>query len=172
MNTVHTDTKAIDVMISARRMTRLFRSGFALACALSIWPLSPVQSAELSDGIAMSDSDMMAHCEGIRAQKQKMQADQRAQEANLTAQIAMMNSSPDDKKMRLMAEVITHMNEQRITMDGRKAKMEEDMMQHLMQHVCMGKDSLSKCPMIHRMKDIDKKRSDPRENAEKGQASQ
>ena len=171
MNTVLTDTKAIDVMTSARPMTRLIRSGFAIAWALSICPLIPLQAAELSDGKAMTELDMMASCEEIIAQKQKMQADQRAQEAELTAQIATMNSSPDDKKVALMAAVITHMTEQRITMDGRKAKTEENLMQHLMQHVCMGKDSLSKCPMIHTLKDIDEKRSDPRENAEKGHVS-
>lgn len=171
MNAVPSDTKAIDVMSSARPMTRLIRSGFALACALFIWPLSPVHSAERSDGKAMTDVEMMEHCEGILAQKQKLQADQKAQAAELTVQIAMMNSSPDDKKVGLMAAVITHMTEQQITMDGRKATMEEDMMQHLMQHVCMGKDSLSQCPLIQSMKDIDKKRSDPRENAEKGHTS-
>jgi hypothetical protein len=38
----------------------------------------------------------------------------------------------------------THMVEQRITLDVRKAKREE----HMMQHMQMGKESASQCPMI------------------------
>ena len=45
--------------------------------------------------------------------------------------------------MGLMAAVITHMVEQRIAMDARKAKMEEEMMKHMMQHMQMGKESIS-----------------------------
>ena len=37
-------------------------------------------------------------------------------------------------------------------MDARKAKMEEAMMQHMMQHMQMGKESLSQCPMMKGMK--------------------
>lgn len=56
------------------------------------------------------------------------------------------------------------MVEQRITMDARKAKMEEEMMKHMMQHVMqymqMGKDSISQCPMMKGMKDMDEQSED------------
>jgi hypothetical protein len=68
-----------------------------------------------------------------------------------------MNSAPMDKKMNLMAAVITRMVDQRITMDARKAKMEEEMMQHMMQHMQMGKESMSQCPMMKGMKGMDEK---------------
>ncbi len=51
----------------------------------------------------------------------------KAQDAQLTEQLTKMNRAPEDKKMGLMAAVLTHMVEQRITMDARKAKMEEEM---------------------------------------------
>jgi hypothetical protein len=56
-----------------------------------------------------------------------------------------------------MAAVFTKMVEQRITMDARKAKMEEEMMKHMMQHMQMGKESMSQCPMMKGMKGMDEK---------------
>ena len=52
----------------------------------------------------------------------------------------------------LTAAVHTHMVEQRITMDARKAPMEEAMMKHMMQHMQMGQKSMSQCPMVTGMK--------------------
>jgi phosphoketolase len=75
----------------------------------------------------------------------------------LTEHVAKMSSAPEGKKMSLMAALITHMVEQRIAMDARKAKMEEGMMKHMMQHMQMGKDSISQCPMMKGMKDMDDK---------------
>jgi type II secretory pathway component PulM len=102
----------------------------------------------------MMEGKMMERCQEMKEQKQKMMAEMKAQDAELTAQVAEMNSAPEDRKVGLMAAVVTKMVEQRITTDARKAKMEEEMMQHMMQHMQMGKESMSKCPM---MKDMDEK---------------
>lgn len=118
--------------------------------------LSSVQA----QSVAPAEDKMMARCQQMQEQKQKMMADMKAQDAALTEQIATMNSASKDKKMRLMAAVITSMVEQRITMDARKAKMEEEMMQHMMQHMQMGKNSMSQCPMMKGMKDMDEKSTD------------
>lgn len=48
------------------------------------------------------------------------------QDKELTEQIAKMNSVSMDKKMDLMAVVITRMVEQRMTLDTRKEKMQEE----------------------------------------------
>jgi len=69
-------------------------------------------------------------------------------------------SPPLGAKMSLMAAVITHMVEQRIAMDARKAKMEEKMMKHMMEHMQMGKESISQCPMMKGMKGMDEKSKD------------
>lgn len=93
---------------------------------------------------------MMERCQEMKEQKQKTMAEMKAQDAEFTVQVAEMNSAPEDRKVGLMAAVVTKMVEQRITIDARKAKMEEEMMQHMQ----MGKESMSKCPM---MKDRDEK---------------
>ncbi|MBM2802908.1 MAG: hypothetical protein HW419_801 [Deltaproteobacteria bacterium] len=67
-----------------------------------------------------------------------------------------MNRAPEDKKTDLMAAALTHVVEQRITMDARKAKVEEQMMKHMQ----MGKESMSQCPMTKGMKGMDEKSED------------
>jgi hypothetical protein len=62
--------------------------------------------------------------------------------------------APDSKKVGLIAAILTKMTEQRIAMDARKAKMQEEMMKHMMQHMQMGKESMSQCPMMKEMKDM------------------
>src|ERR1019366_5506461 len=80
-----------------------------------------------------------------------MKEDMKAQDAQLTEQLADMNRAPKDKKVGLMASALTGMVQQRITMDARKAKMEDEMMQHMK----MGKESMAQCPMMKDMKDME-----------------
>ncbi len=135
----------------------VIRSSLALALALAIWSPVQAQSAEPAKGKKMTEAKMMERCQEMKEQKQKMMEDMKAQDAQLTEQVAEMNSAPEDKKMSLMAAVITHMVEQRIAMDARKAKMEEEMMKHMMEHMQMGKESMSQCPMMKGMKGMDEK---------------
>jgi hypothetical protein len=79
----------------------------------------------------------------------------KAQDAQLTEQLVEMNRAPKDKKVGLMATALTGMVQQRIAMDARKAQMEDAMMKHMMQHMQMGKESMSQCPMMKSMKDMD-----------------
>ena len=132
----------------------LIRSSLALALTLAIWSPVQAQSAEPAEGKMMTEAKMMEQCQEMKEHKQKMKEDMKAQDAELTNQVAEMNNAPKDKKINLMATVITRMAEQRIAMDARKAKMEEKMMQHMMQHMQLGKESMTKCLM---MKDMDEK---------------
>ena len=93
---------------------------------------------------------MMERCQEMKEQKQKLKEDMKAQDAQLTEQLANMNRAPEDKQTGLMAGVLTNMVEQRIAMDARKAQMEEAMMQHMQ----MGKESMSQCPMMKSMTDM------------------
>ena len=136
----------------------LIRSSLALA--LAVWFPVQAQSAEPTEGKKMMEGKMMEGCKEMKAQKQKMKEDMKAQDTELTEHVAKMNSAPEDKKMGLMAAVLTHMLEQRITMDARKAKMEEEMMKHMMQHMQMGKESMAQCPMMKGMKGMDDKSGD------------
>jgi hypothetical protein len=144
----------------------VIRSTFALALALAIWSPVQAQSAKPAQMKNMTEAKMMQQCQEMKEQKQKMKEDMEAQDAQLTEQLAKMNSASADKKMDLMASGLTLMAEQRIAMDARKAKMDEDMMMHMMQHMQMGKESMSQCPMMKGMKGMDKKSGDAQKEQE------
>ena len=48
----------------------------------------------------------------------------------------------------LMAGIVTQMVAQRTALNERKAKMEQGMMKHMMQHMQTGKESMAQCPMM------------------------
>lgn len=74
----------------------------------------------------------------------------KAQDAELTAQVAKMNKAPKNEKVTLMAAVLTSMVEQRTAaMHARMKKMQGKMMQHMQR----GKDSMMKCPMMQGMEE-------------------
>lgn len=127
-------------------------SGLALAFVLAVWSPVQAQSAAPAEVKHPMEATMMERCQKMKQQKQKMMADMKVQDDQLMEQVAEMNRAPHDKKIGLMAAVLTHMAEQRIAMDARKAKMDEEMMQHMMEHMQMGKDSMSQCPMMKDMK--------------------
>src|ERR1039458_6273497 len=131
------------------------RSSIALGLALTVWSPVYAQSPQPAERKAMTESTMMERCQEMKEQKQKMKEDMKAQDAQLTEQLADMNRAPKDKKVGLMAAAFTGMVQQRITMDARKAKMEDEMMQHMMQHMQMGKESMAQCPMMKGMKDME-----------------
>ena len=123
------------------------RSSLAVALALAMCSPSQVLAAEHGDGKPMAEGKGMEGCQAMKAEKQKLKEDMETQNAALTEQVAKMNSAPEDKKVALMAAVITTETEQRIAMDARKAKLHEKMMQHMMQHMQSGKESMANCPM-------------------------
>ena len=108
----------------------------------------------------MTPGKMMECCQAMKAQKDKMMADMKAQDAALTEQVSQMNRAPDNAKVNLMAGIVTQMLEQRIATEARTAKMDEAMMQHMMQHMQMGQDSMAQCPMMKGMDGMDKKSAD------------
>ena len=129
-------------------------SSLALVLALALCSPVQAQSAEPTEEKTPTAAAMMERCQEMKEQKQKLKEDMKAQDAQLTEQLANMNRAPEDKQTGLMAGVLTNMVEQRIAMDARKAQMEEAMMQHMMQHMQMGKESMSQCPMMKSMKDM------------------
>ena len=132
----------------------VIRSSIALAMALAIGLPNLAQAAEpqAKEGKMTMDGKMMERCQQMKEQKEKMMAEMKAQDAELTTQVAAMNSAPDDKKVGLMATIVTHLVEQRAAMDEQMEKMHGEMMKHMMEHMQMGKESMSKCPMMKDMK--------------------
>lgn len=137
------------------------RTGLALAMALAIWSPASSQSAEPAKakkvpmegktmkGMAM-EGKTMEHSKTMMDRCQAMMTEMKAQDAELTALIAGMNSAASESKVNLMAAIITKMAEQRTAMNARMAEMHKEMMQHMQ----MGKGTMSHPPM---MKGMDKK---------------
>src|SRR5664279_2066453 len=132
----------------------LVRSSLALTLALVLWVPVQAQSAAPAEGKMMTDSKMTephhAMTESQQAMLQRhqaMMADLKAQDAELTAQVAKMNSAPADKKLDLMAAIVTRLVEQRTAMNARMGMMHDEMMEHK----GMGKDSMSEHPMMRGM---------------------
>lgn len=138
-------------MKNLTNINTIARSSLALALVMVICSPLQAQSAESTETKKATDVKMMERCQGMNEQKQKMMDDMKAQDALLTEQLTKMNSAPDDKKVSLMAAVITLMAEQRIAMNAQMAKMETEKMQHMQM---MGKESMSQSPM---MKGMDEK---------------
>jgi len=113
-----------------------------LVLALAIW--SPaLQSAEHPEH--PTGKTAMKSCQAITAEKQKLTKDIQAQDAELTKLVARMNSAPANRKMDRMAAIITKLVTQRTVMNVRQAKMQEGIMQHMIQHIQLGKESLAQC---------------------------
>jgi len=138
----------------------LVRGCFALSVALILWSPLRAQPAEPKETTMKADSKMMADCQEMMAKKEKMMADMKAQDAELTEHVAKMNQATGPEQTKIMAAVITHMVELRISTDAQKAKMEKAMMAHMMEHMQMGAKSMGSCPMMKGMGDMDDKSSD------------
>ena len=103
------------------------------------------------------DGKMMADCQEMMTKKEKMTADMKAQDVELTAHVAQMNRATGAEQTKIMAAVVTHMVELRISTDAQKAKMEAAMMTHMMEHMQMGEKSMAGCPMMKGMGAMDDK---------------
>lgn len=99
--------------------TVIFSSSIALALAIALAGLLSAQSAAPEKARM---SQMMAGCEAMKAQKQKMQADMKAQDTQLLGEITQLKSAPEKQRVTLMAGVFTRMVEQRKAMDERNAE--------------------------------------------------
>lgn len=138
----------------------LVRSCFVLSVALTVWSPLRAQSSEPMDMKMKMDGKMMAGCQEMMAKKEKMMADMKAQDAELTEHVAKMNRATGAEQTSIMAAVITHMLELRIATDAQKASMEKAMMAHMMEHMQMGANSMSGCPMMKGMGATDEKSAD------------
>ena len=112
------------------------RSTFALA----IWTPTGSQSAE--------HAKLMKRCQEMKEQKQKLKADMTAEIAELARYVARMKRAPEEKKMGLMHVFLIHMEERRIAMDERQAKMQQEITKHMILHMQMGRESMLRCQVI------------------------
>ena len=151
-------------MTSTISKNLLLGTSLVLGLALTAFTPAAAWSAKPAKAMAMSESEMKEHCKVMIAEKQEMIDAMKAQDALLTAQVEEMNKAPESKKVGLMAALLTHVVEQRISMDVRKGKMEEHMVKHMEEHMSMGKGA-KKCSLMGGTKD--KEEDEKEEKSEK-----
>lgn len=137
------------------KITITFLARFYFVLALSLWSPLQAQSTQPMEMKTKIDGNMTTSCQEMKEKKKKMIADMKTEEAELLAQVAKMSSTPQYELLGLMTALVTHMAEQRTAMDERMVKLDREMMQHMMQHMQMGSDSVSQCPIMKDMADKD-----------------
>jgi hypothetical protein len=137
----------------------------ALALAFGIWaPLQaqsdmPMKDKAVMDGKnavmpppsahdkgMMMDSKSMATEQAMMQQHHAMMADMKTQDAEIAAQLAKMNSAPADKKLDLLAALVTRLVEQRTAMNARMGMMQGEIMKCTMPDMAMGTPSAMNPP--------------------------
>jgi hypothetical protein len=114
----------------------VIRSNLVWALAVALWFPVQVRSAEPTDGNMMmggkmmSKTNMMPGSEAMQKQRVKMMADMKEQDALLAGQICEMNHAAADKKLDLMAAIVTQMAAQRTDMNARMETMHEAMVKN------------------------------------------
>lgn len=98
------------------------------------------------------DDKMMAHCMEMMQKHDRMQADIKAQDARGDDLVMKMNTSTGAERVEAMAAVITELSAQRKVREEKMAAMQADMMQHMMEHMQMGRQSMPMCLMMKGMK--------------------
>lgn len=130
------------------------RSSVIFALVLAVWSPIPMQSAEPPAGKAMTEGKMMERCQAMKEQREKMMAETKAQDAELAAQVVAMNSAPENRKVVLLAAIVTRMVENTTASHARMSAMQAEMMPHMMEHMSPGAESMAACPMMKGMGDI------------------
>ncbi len=96
-------------------------------------------------------ADMAAKCQAMLADQEKMMTEMKAADQRLDDLVAKMNAAPGLDKADATAAVVNEMVTQRRTMRDGMMKMEHGMMEHMMEHMQAGKDSMAMCPMMKQM---------------------
>lgn len=117
-------------------------SGVALALGMAAaFPLQ-LQATEPMQG-SMMDGSKTEWQKGMMQRHQALMAEMKTQDDELTDLVAKMNKASKDKKLDLLASIVTRMVEQRATMNQRMMKMQCEMMP-----TAMGNEKM-KMPMMN-----------------------
>ena len=109
-------------------------TGLALAMGLAAWSPALAQSTEPAKAKKMTEAMEHSKTEHSRKMMDRchdMMATMKAQDAELAALVASMNSAPKDSRVDLMADIITKLADQRAAMHARMAEMHMEMMKHM-----------------------------------------
>lgn len=123
----------------------------AAATAVSTLAAPPDQKGAGTPAVKVMESPMMKACQEMQDRREKMMAEMKAQDAALAAEVAKMNAAPADKKVDLLAALVTRMIQQQTAVHARMENMHEEMMEHMMRHA-EGGQSTKGSPMMMEMK--------------------
>jgi len=144
-------------MKTRSKSTCLIRGSLALALALCLSTPLTAGTDEPGEVKAKGEPKMMEHCREMSEHRQKLMAEIKAQDIDLSEQVARMNRAQESKKLEMLADIVSKMVDQRSIMNSQHAALEAEMMQHMMQHMQMGKESTMQCPMMKGMHGLDEK---------------
>jgi len=99
------------------------------------------------------DPDLL-YDQAMMAEREKMMADMKAADQRLDDLVAKMNTAAGMDKTAATAAVVTEMVAQHRTMQQGMMKRQQGMMEHMMEHMQAGKDSMAMCPMMKPMGDM------------------
>ena len=99
-----------------------FALGLVGAFPVQIKAADPVRGGMMMDG---PKSEMQ---QAMQQRHQALMAEMKVQDDELTALVAKMNAAAKDKKVDLLASIVTRMVEQRASMNQRMMKMHGEMM--------------------------------------------
>jgi hypothetical protein len=119
-------------MTTQPQTTFLFRSSLALIIALALGASAIGQPADTTDGKPLLQAQAPRADEGMARQRHQMMEDMRAQDIELTKAVVKMNGAPKDKKLALMADIITQMVKQRADTNSRMEEMQEQVMHYML----------------------------------------
>lgn len=122
------------------------------------------QKPQSQNRSSATKQQMMAHCRGMMDKHKQMQADMKAMDKKLDGLVATMNAATGTKKVEATAAVVNAMVAQRKATHEKMSAMQTGMMGHMMEHMQMGKDSMSMCPMMQKMHAPQKDSSTPEDH--------
>ena len=99
----------------------------------------------------MMGGGMMAHCMEMMKKRETMKSDMKTMDDKLAGLVATMNTASDTDKSAAIVAVINEMTAQRKKSMGMMSNMQSGMMQHTMEHMQKGKQSMMMCPMMQGM---------------------
>ncbi len=148
------------------RAKLFLRSSLIVAFGLAFWCPTFAHAAEPVADTSAAEAKMQQSCQHMMQQRTMMQQETKAEDAATTNECAQMNAAPEEKKIGLLAIIVTHMNEHQCAMHARSEKIEDQTAQHMMCHMQMGKESMSSCPMMQgmdcKMPGMEKSATDPK----------
>lgn len=112
----------------------------------------PTPQAHDQHADAKAQQGMVAKCQAMMAEHDKMMADMKAADQRLDALVAKMNAASGQQKTDATAAVVSEIVTQRKTMHAGMMKMHDGMMKHAMEHMQAGPQSMAMCPMMKGMK--------------------